>query len=497
VVLTNIYNGIQLRPTYEIALRDDRYWVSGEVSSKAKSPFIKEKKRLKPHEHLCQIYSSPEEWNVAVTTFLVTGLKQGEKCFYIVDTHTADQVRALLHEQGIDVTAAEASGQLVILHESEAYTLDGFFDPNRTLASAITEAKAAITEGYLTIRSAGEMGWVLRGRPGSNRVIEYEAKLNRDVFPQYPITGLCQYEWQKYDLPFLLDVICTHPIIMIGATIYENPYYVPAAEFLNRKHSFADLQHWMDALVKLKEAEEQEKQLQQELNHSRRLASIGELAAGVAHEINNPLTGIIGFSERLMRKNTDEKINQDLGRINSEARRMANVVTNLLTFARQREPKKQYADINDILQSSLELRAYELKTSNIEVVTVLAPNLPKIMADFPQIQEVFLNIILNAEQAMTEAHGGGKLKIKTHQINNYVKVSFSDNGPGIPNEHLDKLFDPFFTTRWEKGGTGLGLSACHSIMKGHGGKIYAKSQPGKGATFIVEFPLTAKKDKRV
>jgi signal transduction histidine kinase len=257
----------------------------------------------------------------------------------------------------------------------------------------------------------------------------------------------------------------------------------------------ADLQHWMDALIKLKKVEDEEKQLRQELNHSRRLASIGELAAGVAHEINNPLTGIIGFSESLLRKSTDEKISRDLKNINSEARRMAKVVGNLLTFARQRELKRQHADVNDILQSSLELRAYELKTSNIKVVTNLAPNPPKIMVDFQQIKEVFLNIILNAEQAMTEAHGGGKLKIKTQQIKDCIRVSFTDDGPGIPTEHLDKLFDPFFTTRWEKGGTGLGLSACHSIVTEHGGRIYAKSQPGKGATLIVEFPLAAKKNK--
>jgi len=464
---------------------------------KTKSPFIKEVKRLKPHEHLCQIYSTQEEWNAAVTTFLVTGLKQGEKCFHIVDTHTADQVCALLHGQGVDVAAAETSGQLVISHESESYTLDGFFDPNRMIAHVITKTEEAAAEGYHTIRSAGEMGWVLRGQPGSNRLIEYEAKLNRDVFPQYPITGLCQYEWQKYDLPFLLDVICTHPSIMVGTTVYENPYYVPAAEFLNRKHSFADLQHWMDALIKLKEAEEKEKQLRQELNRSRRLASIGELAAGVAHEINNPLTGIIGFSERLMRINTDEKINQDLGRINNEARRVAKVVEGLLTFARRRVADKQYADVNDILQETLALRTYELKTSNIEIITVLAPNLPRIMVDFDRIQEVFLNIILNAEQAMTEAHGGGKLSIKTRQFKDHIRVSFSDNGPGIPDEHLDKLFDPFFTTRWEKGGTGLGLSACHSIVAEHGGKIYAKSKSGKAATFVIELPLTAKKKGRV
>jgi len=153
----------------------------------------------------------------------------------------------------------------------------------------------------------------------------------------------------------------------------------------------------MDRLVKLKQTEEREEQLRQELRRSRRLASIGELAATVAHEINNPLTGIIGFSERLLKKSTDEEISRDLGRIHSEARRMAKVVENLLTFARRRELKKEYSDINDILQKVLELRAYELKTSNIKVVTNLTPRIPKIMVDYHQVQQVFMNLIVNAE----------------------------------------------------------------------------------------------------
>ena len=464
---------------------------------KVNSQLIQEIERLKPHDHFCHIYDTAEEWSAAVSTFLVTGLRQGEKCYYIVDTHTADQVRVLLHEQGVDVTTAEASGQLVILHESEVYTRDGFFDPDQMIAYLVTTVGKTIAEGYNALRSAGEMSWVLRGHPGSNRFVEYEAKLNRDVFTKYPITGLCQYEWQRFGLPLLLDVICTHPAIMVGTTVYENPYYIPAAEFLNRKHSMADLQHWMEALVKLKEAEKKEKQLQQELDRSRRLASIGELAAGVAHEINNPLTGVIGLSERLLRKSTDENISRDLGRIHSEAQRMAKVVENLLAFTRPHELKKQYASVNDILHKTLALRAYELKTDNIEIVTVLAPNLPRIMVDRNQIKGVFLNIILNAEQAMTEAHGGGKLSIKTQQVKDRIRVSFSDNGPGIPDEHLDKLFNPFFTTRWEKGGTGLGLSACYNIVTEHGGKIYMESQPGKGVTFIVEFPLAAESEKRL
>ena len=243
-------------------------------------------------------------------------------------------------------------------------------------------------------------------------------------------------------------------------------------------------------ITERKRVEEEEKRLQQELYLSRRLASIGELAAGVAHEINNPLTGILGFAERLLRKSSDGEVSHDLQIIYSEAQRAAKVVQNLLTFARRREPRKEYSNINDIVQKALELRAYELKTGNIEVVTDLAPSLPEIMVDFLQIEEVFLNIILNSEQVMNETHGGGKLIIKTREIKDHIKISFTDDGPGIPPEHLDKVFDPFFTTRAEKGGTGLGLSACHGIVTEHGGKICAKSKPGKGATVSVELPLS-------
>jgi len=248
------------------------------------------------------------------------------------------------------------------------------------------------------------------------------------------------------------------------------------------------LANWVD-VTERKQAEERERELQRELYLSSRLAAIGELAAGVAHQINNPLTGVLGFSQRLLRKSTDQETNQDLKRIYTEAERAAKVVQNLLTFARRRQPQKQYSDINEILESALELRAYELTTSNIEVVTDLAPNLPELMLDFQQIEEVFLNIILNAEQALTETNGGGKLIIKTEERKEYIRTTFSDNGPGIPAEHLDKIFDPFFTTKGEKGGTGLGLSVCHGIISEHGGKIYAKSKPGKGATFFVELPL--------
>ena len=239
-------------------------------------------------------------------------------------------------------------------------------------------------------------------------------------------------------------------------------------------------------ITERKQAEEREKHLQQEL------ASIGELAAGVAHELNNPLTGVLGFSERLLRKSTDENTRETLETIHDEAKRAASVIENLLTFARRREPRKELSDVNEIVWKAIELRAYEFKTSNIKLVDTLAPELPKVIVDFQQMEQVFLNIILNAEQAMTEKKKGGELNIKTEKRKNCIRVSFADDGPGIPADNLDKLFNPFFTTRTELGGTGLGLSVCHGIVLEHGGKIYARSKPDKGTTFFIEIPLQTK-----
>jgi len=250
-------------------------------------------------------------------------------------------------------------------------------------------------------------------------------------------------------------------------------------------------------ITERKRAEEKEKELQQELYESGRLAAIGELAAGVAHEINNPLTAILGFSQRVLRKSHNKSLARDLNRISGEALRAARIVQNLLTFARRREPEKEDCDANDILQRALELRAYELKTSNIKVVADLTPRLPKVRADSHQIQEVFLNVVLNAEQAMVEAHQGGTLAIKTCKNKGYVQIVFSDDGPGIAKENLHRIFLPFFSSRADKGGTGLGLSICHGIVTEHGGKIHAKSQLGEGTTFVVELPVaTGKTSKR-
>jgi PAS domain S-box-containing protein len=243
------------------------------------------------------------------------------------------------------------------------------------------------------------------------------------------------------------------------------------------------------ALISFADITEQKKQSER-LMMTDRLASLGELASGTAHELNNPLTSIIGFSQLLMEREVPDDIREDLKLINNEAQRAASVTKNLLTFARKHAPVKQRNHINNIIEDVLKLRAYEHRANGIEVERQLGPDLPEIMVDYFQMQQVFMNIIINAEYFMVKEHNKGTLTITTKKQNNTVMISIADDGPGIPPENLKRIFDPFFTTKEAGKGTGLGLSICHGIVTEHGGQIYAKSQPGKGATIFVELPIS-------
>jgi two-component system NtrC family sensor kinase len=241
----------------------------------------------------------------------------------------------------------------------------------------------------------------------------------------------------------------------------------------------------------------QQRNMEEQLQRAGRLAAVGELAAGVAHELNNPLAAIQGFAQLLTaRDDVDEILKKDLQTMYTEAKRATTITKNLLSFSLKQDSNKRLVSINEAVEKTLELRIHQLKINNVEVAVQLQPDLPMSMVDFDQMREVFMNIINNAEQAMTESHGRGKLIIRTRRSGEMVQVIFIDNGPGIPKENLTKIFDPFFTTKEVGKGTGLGLSMCYGILQAHGGHIYVRSDLGKGATFTVEIPV-ASEDKPV
>jgi signal transduction histidine kinase/ActR/RegA family two-component response regulator len=237
-------------------------------------------------------------------------------------------------------------------------------------------------------------------------------------------------------------------------------------------------------------AEEEKQEIERKANLASRLSTVGQMAAGICHEINNPLTAVVGYSDLLIAQDLPEEVKRDLERIRDGGRRVAGVVRQLLAFARSTKPMREMIDINDILTSTLRLREHQLEVANIKVLTKLAPGLPGIVADAGQLQQVFMNIILNAETEMELAHGQGTLVVETEWVDDTIRISFKDDGRGISKENINRIFDPFFTTKRVGEGTGLGLSVCHGIITEHNGEIYAQSQQGKGATFIVELPIT-------
>jgi len=238
----------------------------------------------------------------------------------------------------------------------------------------------------------------------------------------------------------------------------------------------------------LAEANEELRQAQQQIIQSEKLAAIGQLAAGVAHEINNPVGVILGFSQLLQRRiPPDDPMLEGLVAIERESLRCKQIVQNLLDFARMGEPRLLKVNLNQTLDTTCRLLKYQLSKSEVELVKNYAPALPKIMADPQQMQQVFVNIILNAYQSMPQ---GGRLEIKTRAQNNKVVVTFSDEGRGIPSEHLHRIFEPFFTTKTAGEGTGLGLSVSYGIVERHGGHIEVESELNKGSTFTVHLPIS-------
>jgi two-component system NtrC family sensor kinase len=231
--------------------------------------------------------------------------------------------------------------------------------------------------------------------------------------------------------------------------------------------------------------------LQSKLMHAEKMAAVGQLVSGVAHEVNNPLTAILGFADLLMENNElPESARKDLRVILQEAQRTKQIVQNLLSFARQMPPQRKPVQVNSILRRTVQLRSYDFHSHGVTVIEHLEQELPYVIGDSHQLQQVFLNILNNAWDAVRETGRPARIEIMTSGLGNVVEVSFRDNGHGIT--HADRIFDPFFTTKEVGKGTGLGLSICYGIVREHGGEILCHNNvDDEGATFIVRLPASS------
>ena len=252
----------------------------------------------------------------------------------------------------------------------------------------------------------------------------------------------------------------------------------------------------IDALVRdvseRKKLEDQTRDLYGQLLQAEKLAALGQTISGVAHELNNPLATILTWAERLSQRPLDENTKRGVDTILSESERAAKIVRNLLTFARKRQSTRSMVNLNTVFRETLALRAYEQRVTNINVVDALSGGLPHVFADAHQVQQVLLNLIINAEQAMLGANGRGTLTVRSWHDSEResIVLEIHDDGPGIADELQPKIFDPFFTTKEVGKGTGLGLTVAYAIVQEHGGRIRLASHPGAGASFCVELPVS-------
>ena len=269
-----------------------------------------------------------------------------------------------------------------------------------------------------------------------------------------------------------------------------------------RKLYFAMARDVSKAIERLDVQRGQTKLAQDRLLQSEKMSSVGQLVSGVAHELNNPLTGIMGFAQLLLLRELEDTARQQVETIYAEAERASKIVSNLLTFARRRKSQQEPANLNTLIERVLELLNYDLRVRNINTELSLDPALPETMVDTNQLQGVFLNIIINAEQAMRaemprrDGDGDGEseegvLRITSRTNGGAIRVSFEDSGPGMSAETVRRIFDPFFTTKDAGEGTGLGLTICYNIVEEHNGRIWVESAPGRGSTFHIELPIVA------
>src|SRR2546425_4220176 len=233
------------------------------------------------------------------------------------------------------------------------------------------------------------------------------------------------------------------------------------------------------------------KRLEEQLIQAEKLAAMGQMLAGVAHELNNPLTAIIGVTELLReREGIDDSTRRQLELTHRQARRAARIVQNLLEFSRPASPQKKPLDLNNLLERTLQLQEHSLRRNNIKVDFHPQADLPDVIGDANQLIQVFLNLVTNAEQAIREVRDTGRIQIRADRMGNQLTITVQDDGVGIRPEALPRIFDPFYTTKRPGGGTGLGLSICMSIIREHGGNIRAGTLPAGGSALTIPLPAS-------
>jgi len=378
-----------------------------------------------------------------------------------------DEILNLTLRQVISLFGAETGSVYLAAEQEGMYRRRAGWGPRSEARVKMSEVNFPEGFGDLVMRSRAEV-------------------MTQDFLPHLP-PALVEFACADR-LPYWIWVLLwskDKPIGIMGIASKENRHYSSNDENLlvAISRQLATTIEKVQLYEETCRAYEDLRRTQEQLLQSEKMSAVGQLIAGVAHELNNPLTAILGYAQLLEGAGLDHRSADYVKKLFKQAQRTHRVVQNLLSFARERKPQKKEVDLRKVLEESLALREYDLKVNNITLEREVPEDLPSVVADPHQLEQVFLNIINNALDAMLEGSGSGVLKVHAFRKDNFVCVVFDDSGPGIKD--TSRIFDPFYTTKSVGKGTGLGLSICYGIVKEHGGEIVARNREEGGATIEV------------
>ncbi len=576
--------------------------------------------QLKPGDHLCLLYQTVEEQLAAVVPFMRDGLAAGERCLYVADDRTVDEVRAALGAAGVEVAREIARGALAVITKREAYLRSGAFDPAAMIGLLRDALGDAIAAGFQGLRVTGEMTWALGPEAGTDRLVEYEARLN-EFFPGSRALAICQYNRSRFPPAIIREVLRTHPIAILGDQVCPNLYYEPPSAVLGSP-SETERVRWMisqlrdarqrDQNLRLSEAKfsaiisaaseaivsvdarqhitlfnagaehtfgyaaaevlgqshdvllperfraghrqamqrlgwlprparpmtrseitgrrkngkefpaeaclscwdkggeitytaiirdlTERKSLEAQLRQAQKMEAVGRLAGGVAHDFNNLLTVILAEADLAVGELPhDHPVRSSVEEIRTAAARATGLTRQLLVFSRRQIVEPTVFSPNDLV-ADMDKMLRRLVGEDIAFDVRQASAIGRVKADRGQIEQVIMNLVVNARDAMPD---GGHLVLETANVTldeayarshaevrggEYVMVAVSDTGVGMSDEVKSHLFEPFFTTKQDSRGTGLGLATSYGIVKQAGGHIDAYSESGVGTTVKVYLP---------
>jgi len=450
---------------------------------------------LKQGDHVCMVYENRAEQVAAAIPFILRGLEENECCLYVADDLTVAEVLEALSKRGVDVKREKDKGALRLFTKRDSYLRKGRFDPEEMIETLSTNTEEAVQSGFRGLRITGEMTWALGGEIGCDRVIEYEALLNR-YFPGSNSLAICQYNRERFSPSIIRDVLRTHPIAILGNHVCHNLYYEPP-EFLLSGGNDEERVSWMIAQLKRNEEAFVERRRAEE-----RLAELDrkkdEYLAILAHELRNPLAPIRNIAAILRSGSLGHsQIEWCRQVIDRQVEHMSRLLEDLLDLSRLSQRKlylkKERTDLKQVVRQAVET-SRSVIDENLHRLEVSMPQEPvPVEVDSARINQVIINLLDNAAKYTDR---GGTICVEVRTESDSALISVGDSGIGIDPVHLPNLFEIFSQVesvmQRSRGGLGIGLAIVRGIVEMHGGTVEALSDgPGLGSKFTIRLPLLA------